>query len=222
MRASETSLTRRNLLKGVTAFGAAGLTGTMVPAWSAHADTPDFQAKSGETVYFRGWQFRTDVVQANVDNYNKQFGGKVDYATVTGDYPSIMEKSLIAKAELDMLYANPSSAVRYYEGGWILPASELPNAQEIADGMYPNIREAWSYKGKLLGLSYFVSTRGMMAVNLDKYEARGLQGRRLPEELARVLRHALQAAGTRASSSPSCRIGSASITGSAGPSSSRS
>jgi hypothetical protein len=181
MRASDTDLNRRSLLKGMAAFGAAGLTGVLAPTWSAQADTVDFKATSGETVYFRGWQFRTDVVQANVEAYNKEFGGKVDYATVTGDYPSIMEKSLIAKAQLDMLYANPSSAVRYYEGGWILPASELPNAQEIADGMYPNIRDAWSYKGKLLGLSYFVSTRGMVAVNLDKYEGAGFKDADFPK-----------------------------------------
>lgn len=173
MSTSDTGLTRRGLLQGTLASGALGLTGVLAPTWTAQAADADFKAASGQTVYFRGWQFRTDVVQENVALYDKDLGGKVDYATVTGDYPSIMEKSLIAKSDLDVLYANPSSAVRYYEGGWILPASELPNGKEIADGMYPNIREAWSYKGKLLGLSYFVSTRGVMATNLEKFQAAG-------------------------------------------------
>jgi len=160
-------------LLGASALGS-GLIG-MPAAWAA-----DFKPTSDETVYFRGWPFRTDVVQSNVDTYNKTFGGKVDYATVTGDYPAIMEKALIANDQLDMLYANPSSAVRYMGGGWVLPASELPNGQEIADGMYPNIRDAWSVDGKLLGLSYFVSTRGCMHVFLKPYLAAGFTEDQLP------------------------------------------
>ena len=146
------------------------------------AEAADFTPASGEALFFRGWQFRTDIVQGNVDAYNKEFKGSVDYATVTGDYPAIMEKSLIANEQLDVLYANPSSAVRYSGGGWVLPASELPNAQEIVDGMYPNIREAWSVDGKLLGLSYFVSTRGCMHVFLKPYLAAGFTEAQLPAD----------------------------------------
>ena len=171
MSRSETGLTRRRVLQGTAAIGAASVTGVLAPTWSARAEAMDLHATSGQPVYFRGWQFRTDIVQGNVERYDKDLGGKVDYATVTGDYPSIMEKSLIAKAELDVLYANPSSAVRYYEGGWLLPASDLPDGPAIVADMYPNILDAWSYKGKLLGLSYFVSTRGVVAVNLEKYQA---------------------------------------------------
>ncbi|WP_172327893.1 ABC transporter substrate-binding protein [Mangrovicoccus sp. HB161399] len=158
------------MLLGATALAAGGLP----------ARAEDLAASSGETVYFRGWQFRTDVVQGNVDRYNSEMGGNVDYATVTGDYPSIMEKTLIAKGDLDVLYANPSSAVRYMGGGWVKPASELPNGQEIADAMYPNIREAWSVDGKLLGLSYFVTTRGAMLVNMKAVEKAGMTAADLP------------------------------------------
>jgi ABC-type glycerol-3-phosphate transport system substrate-binding protein len=145
------------------------------------AATWDLKAASGETVYFRGWQYKTDVVQSNVDRYNQQMSGKVDYATVTGDYPSIMEQNLIAGADLDVLYANPATAVRYFEGKWVLPAEELPNIADIKADMYPNILEAWSYKGKLLGLSYFVSTRGAMHVNLQKYNELGFADKDFPK-----------------------------------------
>ena len=131
------------------------------------------EAQSGETVFFRGWQYKTDVVQDNVDRYNRDQQGKVDYATVTGDYPAIMEQNLMAGAELDVLYANPSQAGRYFDGGWIMPAEELPDIDAIKADMYPNILEAWTYKGKLLGLSYFVSTRGVLHVNLKKYAELG-------------------------------------------------
>ena len=127
------------------------------------------EAQSEETVFFRGWQYKTDIVQDNVDRYNGEQGGNVDYATVTGDYPAIMEQNLMAGAELDVLYANPSQAGRYFDGGWIMPAEALSNIDAIKADMYPNILDAWSYKGQLLGLSYFVSTRGVMHVNLKAY-----------------------------------------------------
>jgi len=172
------NMDRRSFLRNTALLGATALTSSLVSLPFAQA--ADFKPTSGETVYFRGWQFRTDVVQGNVDNYNKTFGGKVDYATVTGDYPAIMEKALIANEALDVLYANPSSAVRYNGGGWVLPASELPDAQEIADGMYPNIRDAWSVDDKLLGLSYFVSTRGCLHVFTKPYLAAGFTEEQLP------------------------------------------
>lgn len=175
------AISRRQLLKASAAVGGSMMAQPLLLNGAAFAEQSPLAAKSGETVYFRGWQFQTDIVQANVDRYNKELGGKVDYQTVTGDYPSLMEKDLIAKANLDVFYANPSQAVRYLEGGWVLPAGELPNFQEIADDMYPNIREAWTYKGKLLGICYFVSARGIMAVNLDKYLPYGFEEGDLPK-----------------------------------------
>ncbi len=133
----------------------------------------DLKPTSGETVFFRGWQYKTDIVQDNVDRYNRELGGHVDYATVTGDYPAIMETNLIAGADLDILYANPSQAARYFDGGWVLTAENLPNIEEIKADLYPNILDAWTYKGELTGLSYFVSTRGAMHVNLQKYKELG-------------------------------------------------
>ncbi len=135
---------------------------------------------SSETVTFRGWQYKTHIVQANVDRYNDELGGNVDYATITGDYPSIMETQFIASSPLDILYSNPSQAARYYDGGWVLPAEDLPNIDQIKADMYPNILDAWTYKGKLLGLSYFVSIRGVMHANLKKMNEIGLAEEKLP------------------------------------------
>ena len=154
--------------------GAAGIA-LMSGASSGYAQAAsDLKATSGKTVFMRGWQFRTDVVQSNVARYNETMNGKVDYATVTGDYPALMEQNLMAAAELDMLYANPSSACRYYDAGWLVPVSDLPNYEEIKADMLPNLLDAWSYKGKQLGLSYFASTRGTVVVNLEAYEKAGM------------------------------------------------
>ncbi|WP_127144483.1 ABC transporter substrate-binding protein [Pelagibacterium montanilacus] len=173
---------RRHLLRATTALS--GLLAAAVVAGSlgvsAVSAQESFEAITDENVYFRGWQFRTDVVQGNVDTYNETMGGNVDYATVTGDYPAIMEQNLIAGGELDVLYANPSSAVRYFEGGWITPATALPNSDEIMEDMYPNIREAWTHNGELLGLSYFVSVRGTLLANLELIEEAGFTEEDLP------------------------------------------
>ena len=133
----------------------------------------ELEATTDQPIYFRGWQYKTDIVQDNVTRYNKEMAGHVDYATVTGDYPAIMEQNLMAGAELDVLYANPSQAGRYFDGGWIMPAEQLGNIDEIKADMYPNILDAWTYKDQLLGLSYFVSTRGVMHVNLKMYDELG-------------------------------------------------
>ena len=55
-----------------------------------------------ETVDFRGWQYKTDIVLDNIKRYNDELGGHVDYATITGDYPAIMENQFIARAPLDL------------------------------------------------------------------------------------------------------------------------
>jgi ABC-type glycerol-3-phosphate transport system substrate-binding protein len=154
---------------------------TLALSGSAFAQDVDLAPTTDETVYFRGWQYKTDIVQDNVRRYNEELGGNVDYATVTGDYPAIMEKNLIAGAELDVLYGNPSQAARYFDGGWIRPAEELPIIGEIKENMYPNILEAWTYRGQLMGLSYFVSTRGVMHVNLKKYGELGYTDEDFPK-----------------------------------------
>ena len=133
----------------------------------------ELEATTDQPIYFRGWQYKTDIVQDNVTRYNNEMDGHVDYATVTGDYPAIMEQNLMAGAELDVLYANPSQAGRYFDGGLIMPAEQLGNIDAIKADMYPNILDAWTYKDQLLGLSYFVSTRGVMHVNLKTYDELG-------------------------------------------------
>ncbi len=113
-------------MKRTLSANASALTLALLAAATAQAQ--DLAPTSDETVYFRGWQYKTDIVQDNVDRYNNELGGNVDYATVTGDYPAIMETNLIAGAELDILYANPSQAARYYDGGWVMTAESCPTS----------------------------------------------------------------------------------------------
>lgn len=169
---------RRDFAKLAGGAGLALMTGPM----HVEAAAPwNLTATSGKPVYFRGWQYKTDVVQSFVTRYNKTMNGHVDYATITGDYPSIMEQKLIAGAELDVLYGNPSQAARYFDGGWITPANELPDYDAIKAEFLPNLWDAWTYKGKLLGLSYFATTRGAIHVNLKAYQAAGMSDKDFPK-----------------------------------------
>jgi ABC-type glycerol-3-phosphate transport system substrate-binding protein len=166
-------------------FGAlvGGLGGGLLGVpWPAHAAGAwSLKATSGRPVYFRGWQYKTDIVQSNVTRYNTTMNGHVNYATVTGDYPSIMEQMLMSGAELDVLYGNPSQAVHYFEGNWVAPADELPDFDQIKADFLPNLWDAWTYKGKLLGLSYFATTRGTIHVNLKAYGAAGMSDKDFPK-----------------------------------------
>jgi multiple sugar transport system substrate-binding protein len=173
--------TKRQLMQASASLGLGAASASLLPARSSRAATWSLKADSGQPVYFRGWEYRTDIVKDNVDRYNKALDGKIDYATVTGDYPSLMEQNLVAKANLDMLYANPGEAVRYYEGGWILPVNDLPNSADIIASMYPNILDAHSHKGKLLGLSYFATTRGVIHLNIDKWTKAGFTDADFPK-----------------------------------------
>jgi multiple sugar transport system substrate-binding protein len=63
-----------------------------------------------------------------------------------------------------------------------MPAESLEDSDAVKADLYPNIRDAWTYKGKLLGLSYFVSTRGVMHVNLKRYGELGFAEKDLPKD----------------------------------------
>jgi ABC-type glycerol-3-phosphate transport system substrate-binding protein len=126
-----------------------------------------------EPVIFKGWTYKPEIVEDNVNRYNTEMGGHVDYTTIAGDYPTLIETQLVAKEPLDIIYAFPEQAIRYYEGGWVVPADNLPNIGAIKADMYPNVLNELTYKGKLLGLSYFISVRGLVMVNLKAYKKLG-------------------------------------------------
>jgi len=76
----------------------------------------------------------------------------------------------------DIIYGNPPTAVRFLEAGWIAPADDVPNIEQIKADMYDNARNAFTYKDKLLGLSYFLAIRGLVVVNTEKQKELGVDG----------------------------------------------
>jgi len=138
------------------------------------SDSVDFKAQSNKLVSFQGWQFATDVVLDTVKRHNDLMGGNVEYATVSGDYSAIMEQKFISGDAPDILYGHVYDAVRYFDGGWIDSVESLPNADEILADLLPQVAQAWTYKGKVLGLPYFTSVIGILTTNLDKLTQVGL------------------------------------------------
>jgi len=152
----------------------------VVPLAMAY-DEFDLRPWTNTPIYFQGWNYRPDIVEDNVRRYNEELGGHVQYSTIAGDYSAIMETKLVVGAPLDVLYGHAYDAIRYYRGGWILPAEELPNIEQIKADMYPTIIKALSYDGKLLGLPYFTSVIGCVAVNLKLLEKVGLTPQDFPK-----------------------------------------
>jgi ABC-type glycerol-3-phosphate transport system substrate-binding protein len=191
------SISRRVLL----ALAGSAAAAATAPAFSqAFAQgSSRLTAQSKEPIHFKGWQFRTDLVEANVARYNAEMAGRVAYQTVAGDYPSVVQNYLISGAEVDLLYANPSQAVRYLEAGWVTSAHSLAEIDQITADMYPNIKDAWSHRGELMGLSYFVSNRGVVHVNLERFQAAGLSEADFPKNWPEVynILYKLRDAGQR-------------------------
>lgn len=163
------------------------------------ADSSALTAASGQTVFFRGWAYKTDIVAAFVKQYNTEMKGKVDYGTITGDYPALIEQALIAKNDIDIFYANPSIASRFMEAGWVMPADELPDVEEIKADIYPNLLEAFSHKGQFMGLPYMATTRGVLHVNLKAYKEAGMTEADFPQSWDELYDqvHALAAKGVK-------------------------
>ena len=165
------------------ALGAAGVTGVLVPTWSAHAEPMDLHAKSGEPVYFRGWQYRTDVVQDNVDRYNKELERQGRLRDRDRRLPVDHGKEPDRQGGARRALRQPVEAVRYFEGGWIMPASDLPNGDRRSPTACTRTSaRPGPTRASCSGLSYFVvDARRRCTVNLDKYSEAGFTDADFPK-----------------------------------------
>jgi hypothetical protein len=140
----------------------------------AFLPTDDFKPVSDYQVEFRGWAYKPEIPDRNTDLYNSNLDGNVNYETVTGDYPSILQSMMIAGSQVDVMYISNLTAPRFYDAGWIIPAEDFGNIDEIKSNMYQNVIDSNSYKGKLMGLSYFTSVVGNPLVNMKLAKELGL------------------------------------------------
>lgn len=133
---------------------------------------------TSESLVFRGWNYRPEVVQDNTGLFNEKYTENVDYQTVTGDYIAIMENFHIANQPLDFAYANPATLFRWSVPGWVHDYERWWNVEAARGEMYEGVRDSLTIDGRLYGLPYFVSARGTVAANNVLLEQAGVT----PEE----------------------------------------
>lgn len=186
-----TRLPRREFLRraGVLGGAAAALPSILAACGGQQTFTalpnklnaPPSGTSSGSSLVFRGWNYKVDIVQSNLANFQQQYGENVDYQTVTGgDYGSIIEKMDINKEPLNFQYANPDTAARWYMAGWLYDYSPWWDVEAAKADMYPGFRDVASVKGKLVGLPYFQSVRGTICTNENILAKAGINSSSYP------------------------------------------
>jgi len=151
----------------------AGQTAKMTPP-AAGIDT-------SESLTFRGWNYRPEVVQDNTAKFNTAYTETADYQTITGDYIGIMENFHITGQPLDMAYANPATLFRWSVPGWVHDYESWWSVDDARGELYDGVRDSLTVNGKLSGLPYFVSCRGTMATNKIILDKAGVTTEQLPK-----------------------------------------
>jgi multiple sugar transport system substrate-binding protein len=179
------SISRREFLKRAVALGVGtpailtfleGCAPPLTPVAPAASPTaavgasrmlekPGEGADVSQPLIFRGWSYSVDTVQDNTDKFNAAYAENVDYKTITGDYISIIENMHINNQTLDMVYANPATAARWYVPQWIHDYEGFWDVDRVKEELYDGVRDSVTLDGKLIGLPYFVSIRGNLVAN---------------------------------------------------------
>jgi len=144
--------------------------GTAAPSTGGTADykalladaTKEYTAAHPLT--FDIWEFRPDIVQNSVAEFEKQYDEKVTLEIMPGDYTSGMLSKIVSGTPLDMMYAQ-DNLVKFYKAGWIQPLDELWSIEEIKAATQPAALEAQTYDGKVLALPYFNSIKPVCGIN---------------------------------------------------------
>ncbi|MCC6315844.1 MAG: hypothetical protein IT337_17740, partial [Thermomicrobiales bacterium] len=159
---------------------------TTAAAQAAQIQPPGPDADVSDPLIFRGWNFRTEIVQSNTDKFNEKYSENVDYQTITGDYIPIVENFHIANQPLDMGYANPATLYRWSIPGWVTDFEGWWDVEQARGEMYDGVRDSMTVNGKLFGLPYFVSIRGTIMANNAILSKAGITAEQYPKTWAEL------------------------------------
>jgi multiple sugar transport system substrate-binding protein len=154
---------------------------TRAAAQSATLAPPAEGIDTSQALVFRGWNYLPEIVQDNTNKFNEKYSENVDYQTITGDYPSIMENFHIANQPLDMAYANPATVARWQLPGWIHDYEAWWDVDDARGELYEGVRQSLTIGDKLYGLPYFVSIRGTLAANMAVLDKAGITAADFPK-----------------------------------------
>ncbi|MDB4893774.1 MAG: extracellular solute-binding protein, partial [Firmicutes bacterium] len=112
-----------------------------------------------------GWAFEVGIVQELIRHFSDAYGEKVAYATIPGDYPSVMESMMINRARVDLMYSFPAVAARFYRAGLLHDFESFWDAPAVKAQLSEPVRRAATVDGKLIGLPYFTSVENVVYTN---------------------------------------------------------
>lgn len=159
---------------------------TRMAAQTTALEPPAADADTSESLIFRGWNYRPEVVQDNTARFNAAYSESADYQTVTGDYIGIMENFHITGQPLDFAYANPATLFRWSIPGWVHDYESWWNVEQARGELYDGVRDSLTVNGKLSGLPYFVSARGTIATNKIILDKAGVTDDQLPKTWSEI------------------------------------
>jgi len=141
------------------------------PPWQPEKTKPEVPLK------WVHWGYRPDIITENIDIFMRQNNENVIQEQLTGDYQPLVETKFLASEKFDMVYGNAFMAFRWVELGWTKSAEELPHIEIIKAEMFDSVKKAYSdAKGRLAGLTYFVSATPSLMLYDPMMEAAGLAG----------------------------------------------
>jgi len=115
-----------------------------------------------DPLIFNVWPFRPDVWAVHTDAFKDQYGEKLDFSEITGDYNAIMTTKLQAGAPLDMFLAQLFHAAKYWKAGWLETIDDLPTLSSYKNDLYPEFADAYVFEGHDLGLLYYSGWRAIL------------------------------------------------------------
>lgn len=141
------------------------------PPWKPELKKPEVPLK------WVHWGYRPDIIADNIRLFCEQNNENLIQEQLTGDYQPLVESKFMAGEVFDMVYGNAFMAFRWVELGWTIPAEELPHIEWIKADMFESVKEAYSdAKGRLAGLTYFVSATPCLIANDELLEKAGMAG----------------------------------------------
>ena len=173
-RAAILGLTTPAVLAALEGCGQQAAT-TRAPGTKLTAPDPNADESKSQPIIFRGWAYETATVEDNVKKFNAEYKENVDYKTLTGDYGVIIDTMLANKEPLDLYYAHEDTIPRHAPAGRLLDFEGWWDVEKAKADMYPSIKNALSWEGKLYALPYYTAIRACIMVNKALLKKTGME-----------------------------------------------
>jgi multiple sugar transport system substrate-binding protein len=186
---NERSISRRTLLKGAGVATAAFSLSNLLAACGGGSEqsqgvvTPDPKKDytDAELLAFNGWGFQVDMVKKWVARFNEQNKEHAAFKVVPGNYPSVMENKFRNDSKVDLAYVLDTELPRWAQANWLHDFAGWPGLEKAKAAMYPSVRDALTFDGKMVGLPYFAGVGGAIAVNQQMLDKVGITPAEYPK-----------------------------------------